>query len=321
VLRCSSATRSSRARPRTGSTTPRCRRWSRARCAGAGAVAQPQPQRGRGDRRAHHPRRPRPRGVSRAASECLAQERHLAPAHAARQAQRLLRARAAPTPSSSSSRATRPAAAPSRAATARPRPSCPCAARCSTPRPPRWQGARKQGAGRPGHRAGLRHRQGLRPGQAALPAHHPARRRRLRRPPHHHAAAHVLLPPHARADRTAATSTSPSRRCTASTGKETHWAADDPRPRHPEAKINGRAKPEITRFKGLGEMMPKDAVGDDAEPPDPPAAQGRDHRPAPDRPRDERADGQGPLRPLPLHHGPRGRRGGVGCVITLRRLP
>ncbi|MEM7626854.1 MAG: DNA topoisomerase IV subunit B [Planctomycetota bacterium] len=40
-------------------------------------------------------------------------------------------------------------------------------------------------------------------------------------------------------------------------GKETHWAADeDDRVRILE-QANGRAKPEISRFKGLGEMMPK----------------------------------------------------------------
>ena len=40
-------------------------------------------------------------------------------------------------------------------------------------------------------------------------------------------------------------------------GKETHWALDE---RHKEdilKRIGGKAKPEITRFKGLGEMMPK----------------------------------------------------------------
>src|SRR5688500_15342277 len=39
-------------------------------------------------------------------------------------------------------------------------------------------------------------------------------------------------------------------------GKETHWAIDD---QHKEQIIKkaGRATPEITRFKGLGEMMPK----------------------------------------------------------------
>jgi DNA gyrase subunit B/topoisomerase-4 subunit B len=40
-------------------------------------------------------------------------------------------------------------------------------------------------------------------------------------------------------------------------GKETHWALDD---RHRDdlvKRINGRSRIEITRFKGLGEMMPK----------------------------------------------------------------
>jgi DNA topoisomerase IV B subunit len=41
-------------------------------------------------------------------------------------------------------------------------------------------------------------------------------------------------------------------------GKETYWALDDP---HKERILklhgNGRSNPEITRFKGLGEMMPK----------------------------------------------------------------
>jgi DNA gyrase subunit B len=39
-------------------------------------------------------------------------------------------------------------------------------------------------------------------------------------------------------------------------GKETHWAADDADKERILAK-KGNAKPEITRFKGLGEMMPK----------------------------------------------------------------
>jgi DNA gyrase subunit B len=40
--------------------------------------------------------------------------------------------------------------------------------------------------------------------------------------------------------------------------KETYWALDDPhRDRLLKLHGNGRAKPEITRFKGLGEMMPK----------------------------------------------------------------
>ena len=41
-------------------------------------------------------------------------------------------------------------------------------------------------------------------------------------------------------------------------GKETFWALDDPhRARIVKQHGNGRGSPEITRFKGLGEMMPK----------------------------------------------------------------
>ncbi|MDM4016940.1 DNA gyrase/topoisomerase IV subunit B [Roseiconus lacunae] len=40
-------------------------------------------------------------------------------------------------------------------------------------------------------------------------------------------------------------------------GKETHWAKDDAHREEILSEHNGRAKPEITRFKGLGEMMPK----------------------------------------------------------------
>jgi DNA gyrase subunit B/topoisomerase-4 subunit B len=40
-------------------------------------------------------------------------------------------------------------------------------------------------------------------------------------------------------------------------GKETHWALDDAHKAAILKKADGRTKPEITRFKGLGEMMPK----------------------------------------------------------------
>ncbi len=40
-------------------------------------------------------------------------------------------------------------------------------------------------------------------------------------------------------------------------GKETFWAIDDADRQRILAKADGRSKPEITRFKGLGEMMPK----------------------------------------------------------------
>src|SRR5690606_938281 len=41
-------------------------------------------------------------------------------------------------------------------------------------------------------------------------------------------------------------------------GKETHWAADDADKEHIlRQHARGNARTEITRFKGLGEMMPK----------------------------------------------------------------
>ena len=40
-------------------------------------------------------------------------------------------------------------------------------------------------------------------------------------------------------------------------GKETHWAADENDRARILSENQGRSKPEITRFKGLGEMMPK----------------------------------------------------------------
>ncbi len=40
-------------------------------------------------------------------------------------------------------------------------------------------------------------------------------------------------------------------------GKETYWAADEADRERILAENSGRAKPEITRFKGLGEMMPQ----------------------------------------------------------------
>jgi DNA gyrase subunit B len=40
-------------------------------------------------------------------------------------------------------------------------------------------------------------------------------------------------------------------------GKETYWALDDRHKADILKRVDGRARPEITRFKGLGEMMPK----------------------------------------------------------------
>ena len=40
-------------------------------------------------------------------------------------------------------------------------------------------------------------------------------------------------------------------------GKETHWARDDAHKEEILAKLRANAKPEVTRFKGLGEMDAK----------------------------------------------------------------
>ena len=40
-------------------------------------------------------------------------------------------------------------------------------------------------------------------------------------------------------------------------GKETFWALDEAQKNQIVKQKSGRATPEITRFKGLGEMMPK----------------------------------------------------------------
>ena len=40
-------------------------------------------------------------------------------------------------------------------------------------------------------------------------------------------------------------------------GKETHWVTDDRELEKLRKKLPPRTKPQISRFKGLGEMMPK----------------------------------------------------------------
>ena len=170
------------------------------------------------------------------------------------------------------------------------------------------QGAREQGAGRPGHGARLRRGQELRPVAHALrQGHHPGRRR-LRRPPHRHAAAHVLLPPHAAAHRRrqglpGAAAALPHRH----RQRDVLGARRRPQSADPEAEEPGRATRDHA-LQGPGRDDAEGAVGDHAQPAHAPAAAGRRVGPAADRPRDQRAHGQGRLGPVPLHHGAGRRR-------------
>ena len=111
-----------------------------------------------------------------------------------------------------------------------------------------------------GHRRGVRRRQG------ALPQdHHPGRRRR-RRLAHPHAAAHVLLPPDAAAVRAGLH----LHRAAAAVLRGARQDEDVPegrsRARRAFVAENEGRKPEIARFKGLGEMDFAGALGDDDGP-------------------------------------------------------
>ena len=93
-------------------------------------------------------------------------------------------------------------------------------------------------------------------------------------------------------------------------GKDTHWALDDAQR---DAILKQHAKNGTARNAGDHALQgprrddAEGAVGDDAQPADPAAAARGGDRSDRDRSRHQRADGQGCVGPLPVHHGTRGR--------------
>ena len=98
-------------------------------------------------------------------------------------------------------------------------------------------------------------------------------------------------------------------------GKETFWALDDAhRDRLLKQHANGRGIAGDHAVQGSRRDDAEGAVGDDAQPEDAAAAARRDRRSDRHRSRDQRADGQGRVGAVPLHHGPRRRGAGTGRV-------
>src|SRR5262249_31358194 len=296
----------------------------RHRASSARALAEPQHQRGRVDRRAHHSRRPRARGEPRRAGRGLAQERHLHAPEPAWQAERLhQRERRDERAVHRRGRLGRRL----RQAGARPRaPGDPAAARQGAEHRERVarEGAREQGAVGSGDRDRLRPRHQLRHHEAALrQADHP-RRRRLRRQSHRHAAPHVHLPPSAEADsgrqglpRPAAALPHRHRQGHA-LGARRCPQGRDPETGGPERESRDAGDHAL---QGPGRDDAEGAVGDDPEPAHAAAAARRGDRSDRHRSRDQRADGQGCVRPLPLHHGTSRRGRGTGRLSTALQIP
>ena len=101
-------------------------------------------------------------------------------------------------------------------------------------------------------------------------------------------------------------------------GKETFWALDEAHKAQILKQRGGRRHAGDHALQGPGRDDAQGAVGDDAEPAHPPAAARRGRRSAAHRSGDERADGQGRLGAVPLHHGAgRGRAGARRLVAAV----
>ena len=161
----------------------------------------------------------------------------------------------------------------------------------------------------------LRARQELRAEQAALRQDHHPGRRRFGRQSHRHAAAHVHLPApavahHQRPRLPGAAAALPHRHRQGHVLGARRLAQGD----DPEAARDREERPRHAGdhpLQGSRRDDAEGAVGDDAEPAHQTAAAGRGLGPAGHRSRDQRADGQGCVGPLPLHHGARRRGGGT----------
>ena len=227
---------------------------------GAGALAEPQHQRRRVDSRAHHPRGPRPRSEPGGAGGSLAQERDILAPQSARQTQRLhksdKRRQRAVHRRGRFGRRFSQAGTRSRAA------GHSAAARQGAQHRERLagEGPGEQGAlrSRDGHR--LRTREELRAREATLRKDHHPCRRRFGRQSHRDAAAHVHLPASARLIGSGNVFLAQPPLYRIDIGKDTFWALDDAQKDailKQHSKNGNRATPDMTRFKGLGEMMPK----------------------------------------------------------------
>ncbi len=91
-------------------------------------------------------------------------------------------------------------------------------------------------------------------------------------------------------------------------GKETFWALDDAQKDQIVKQKSGPRDAGDHAIQGAGRDDAEGAVGDDAQSAVAPAAARGGRRPARDRPRHQRADGEGCVGAVPLHHGAR-RRG------------